>query len=37
MVWDGRDAGGRVVPSGVYFVRLDRGGRSLVTRMVRLD
>jgi FlgD Ig-like domain len=37
MTWDGRDAAGRALPSGVYFVRLDRGGESLVTRMVRIE
>jgi hypothetical protein len=37
MSWDGRDDAGKTVSSGVYFVRLDRDGQSLVTRMVRLD
>lgn len=35
--WDGRDASGKAAPSGVYFVRLDRGTESLVTRMVRIE
>lgn len=26
--WDGRDGAGRALPSGVYLVRLDAGGRS---------
>jgi len=33
--WDGRDAGGRRMPSGMYFCRLDLGG-SAVTRKVSL-
>ncbi len=31
--WDGRDAGGRRVPSGVYFVRLDSGDRTETRRL----
>lgn len=31
--WDGRDGDGRRVPSGVYFLRLDVGGRA-VTRKI---
>lgn len=37
LTWDGRDSDGRQVPSGVYFVRLDRGNRSLVARTVRVE
>jgi hypothetical protein len=37
MQWDGRDSAGNMVPSGVYFARLDRGGESQVARMVRLE
>lgn len=37
MQWDGRDDTGKTVSSGVYFVRLDHDGQTLVTRMVRLD
>jgi len=32
--WDGRDASGRAVASGVYFYRLDAGGESLSRRML---
>ncbi|MBZ0269120.1 T9SS type A sorting domain-containing protein [bacterium] len=28
VTWDGRDEGGRSVPAGVYFYRLETGGRS---------
>ena len=34
--WDGRDAGGRDVASGVYFVRLDGPDVSLVRRITLL-
>jgi subtilisin family serine protease len=34
--WDGRDANGRSVESGVYFVRLDAGGSSIVRRVARM-
>ena len=34
--WDGRTAGGRPVPSGVYFVRIDAGGLSETGRVVRM-
>jgi flagellar hook assembly protein FlgD len=26
VTWDGRDERGRIVPAGVYFVRLEAGG-----------
>jgi hypothetical protein len=31
--WDLRDANGRIVGAGLYFARLDAGGRSLVRRI----
>ena len=31
--WDGRDAAGRELAAGLYFVRLDWGGRTLVRRL----
>ena len=34
VVWDGRDAGGRVVASGVYFYRLNTLESSVVRKMV---
>lgn len=37
VTWDGRDREGKPAPSGVYFVRLDRGHDSVVTRLVQLD
>jgi hypothetical protein len=36
IAWDGRDAGGSAVASGVYLYRLEAGGRSLTKEMVRL-
>jgi len=33
-IWDGRDDAGQLVPSGLYFVRLDHDGRRLVQRVV---
>lgn len=35
-IWDGRDDGGDVVSSGVYFYRLDAGGESRTRKMVLL-
>jgi uncharacterized protein (DUF362 family) len=34
--WDGRDAEGRRVPSGVYLCRLGRGGRQVAQRSIVL-
>jgi hypothetical protein len=34
--WDLRDDGGRAVPPGLYFVRLEFAGRSVVERLVTL-
>lgn len=33
-VWDGRDSRGALVPSGVYFLRLDQAGRTGAVRRV---
>jgi hypothetical protein len=33
VTWDGRDAAGRALPSGVYFLRVDLGYRSDVTKV----
>ncbi len=33
IAWDGRDGGGRAVPSALYFVRLAAEGRTLVSRL----
>jgi hypothetical protein len=34
--WDGRDAAGRAISSGVYFYRLAAGGRVITRRLVAL-
>jgi hypothetical protein len=34
--WDGRDAGGRRVARGTYFIRLESAGRVLVRKVVRI-
>ena len=36
VAWDGRDAGGRPAPSGVYFVRLEALGQQRHARLVRV-
>lgn len=37
LVWDGRDAGGRPVPSGVYLARWSAGATGGTTRVVRVN
>jgi len=37
VVWDGRDTGGRLVPPGVYFVRLAVGSERHIARATRLE
>lgn len=34
--WDGKDESGQSLPSGVYFARLETGGKSAVRRLVRV-
>jgi len=34
--WDGKDANGNLVGSGVYFCRIDAGGQTLTRKMVLL-
>jgi photosystem II stability/assembly factor-like uncharacterized protein len=34
LAWDGRDASGRALPSGVYFLRVDRGGEVVSKKVV---
>ena len=36
IAWDGKDASGRSMASGVYFARLSAGGGSETRRMVML-
>ncbi len=35
-LWDSRDAGGREVPSGIYFIRLRVEGRTLESRIAAI-
>jgi hypothetical protein len=35
--WDGRDGGGKRVPAGVYFVRLEGSGRVTNQRVVKVE
>jgi hypothetical protein len=37
LAWDGRDASSKVVPNGVYFLRLETGGVTLARKVVRLE
>jgi hypothetical protein len=37
IVWDGRSDRGALVPSGVYFYRLEADGRTAVKKLMRLD
>lgn len=34
--WDGRDGAGRLVPSGLYFCRLEAEGRTLNRRLATI-
>jgi hypothetical protein len=36
VTWDGRDEAGARAPSGLYFLRLEAGGETLVRRLARL-
>jgi len=36
LTWDGRSEGGEIVPSGVYFFRLEANGEDLTHRGVLL-
>jgi hypothetical protein len=36
LTWDGRDAGGRLLPSGVYFLRLNASGTEETQRLIRI-
>ena len=36
LVWDGRDAAGRALPSGVYLFRLDAAGETRTGRLIKL-
>jgi len=36
VTWDGRDASGSAVASGVYLARLEAGGKTMTREMVRL-
>lgn len=37
VAWDGRDGGGRKLPAGIYYLRLDAGGFRATRRIVRID
>ena len=37
LVWDGRDAGGKSLPSGVYLARYRAGTVSGVRRLIRVE
>lgn len=36
LVWDGKDKGGKLVPAGIYFVRVSVAGNSVTRRIIRL-
>jgi hypothetical protein len=35
--WDGRDDGGRALPAGLFFARLEAQGRTLAARVARVE
>ncbi len=37
MIWPGDDDSGRLLPPGVYFLRLEAGNHSITIKMVKLD
>ena len=36
LLWNGRDANDRTAPAGVYFVRLESGGKTATKRLVKI-
>jgi hypothetical protein len=36
VIWDGRNDAGRMLPSGVYYARLDHAGQTRSGRLVML-
>ena len=36
LVWDGTDQQARTAPAGVYFVRLETGGKAATARLVKI-
>jgi hypothetical protein len=36
IAWDGRDDGGRTLPAGLYFARLEQDGHQVMQRLMRL-
>jgi hypothetical protein len=37
LVWNGKDDGGRAAAAGVYYCKLETGGKSASTKIVKLD
>ena len=35
--WDGRDASGRIIPAGVYFLELEAAGQRITSKLARVQ